>query len=196
MKASRVVILFLILSSAVSYCDKNYHSIYHELEEDFDDDILWNYTLPAAGQMPDYSAKTIDQELIYAASHPTDNTLVPLLLVQGANPNYQWHPSIQTPIYLASYFGNLNNVIALINAGADPNLGEGALSGVLRGIFEKQFEQNIQYAYKMLIFLLDNGADHTAGQVQDLISVNSDLKHYLIFAMQQSNTFKKPNKSA
>lgn len=160
------------------------YSIYQELE---DDDDLWDfYELPSVQPMPDFSAKTLDQSLIYAACSPTDTELVPTLIAQGANPNYQWYPSTQTPIYLASFFGNFENVVYLLKMGANPNLGEGALLGVLRGIFEEQFKGSIQRAHNILIFLINNGADYGANQVQELIRASPELKEHLISAIQQS----------
>lgn len=188
MKLSWLVVIFILspISDIQQLYGQNRYSIYQELEEDFDDDILWYYTLPATIPMPDYSAKTLDQKLIYAACDPTDTTLVPSLIAQGANSNYQWYPSTQTPIYLASFFGNLDNVITLINAGADPNRGEGALLGVLRGIFENQFEKDTQRAHDILIFLLNHGADYTVIQVQELIQAIPELKPHLTLAIQKS----------
>lgn len=178
----------LILSSCSDiqqlYCQNRHSNIYQELE---DNDDLWDfYEFPYVQPMPDFEAKTLNQELIYAACNPTDITMVPSLIAQGANPNYQWYPSTQTPIYLAAFFGNLDNVITLINAGADPNLGEGALLGVLRGIFEGQFEGDIQRAHDIFIFLISNGADYTANQVKKLIQAIPALKEHLALAIQES----------
>lgn len=76
----------------------------------------------------------------------------------------------------------------MINAGADPNIGGGALLGVLRGIFEKQFVEDIQRAHDIVIFLLNHGADCTEVQVQELIQAIPELKPHLTLAIQQSKT--------
>jgi hypothetical protein len=188
----RLSILFLVFISLLSiqqvYGGAYHFSLEYELE-DYDDD--WDSFTNEVIPMHDFEAKSLDQKLIYAACNPKDTQLVPALIAQGANPNFQWYPSTQTPIYLASFFGNLDNVIFLIKVGADPNLGEGALLGVLRGIFENQFAKNIQPAHDIVIFLLNHGADYTAIQVQELIQAIPELKSHLTLAVQQTGIAKK-----
>jgi ankyrin len=81
-----------------------------------------------------------------------------LLLERGANVNTQ-RKDHQTPLHLASYFGNIEIVRLLLNHGADPeaaegNMGDKPLHRVACGEYKSQ-EDGVRVAQ----LLLDRGAD-------------------------------------
>lgn len=121
--------------------------------------------------------QSLDEKLLDAAVQSIDKNLISKLIAQGADINFI-APSGQTPLYMAAYFGESYNVNSLLQEGADPNAGIGALVGLLRGINEQAIKDK-KAAIETGVLLLYAHANYDAPMVQNFIKTKPALEQFL-----------------
>lgn len=134
-----------------------------------------------AMQPPD----SLDKQLLDAAAQSVDKDLIPKLIAQGADVNYVSQPSLQTPLYIAAYFGEPYNVNVLLLDGADPNAGIGALIGLLRGLDANTIKDK-KAAIETASLLLYAHANYNEPIVQNFIKTKPALEKFLNSIIQLS----------